>query len=290
MAERRPSEQPAKHWSSAELSRRLHVNGVELAWDRWGDGDATPFVLCHGFSGSAHDFALQIPGLAEQRTVLALDHRGHGRSTKTGSAGTYSISGLAEDLIAWLEEVALRPVDLLGHSMGGRMALEVTLERPDLVHSLILMDTSAGSFAPADSPTRAMFRAFLATYDPAGGLPDMTLMRNPEDDLIEASTPINWRERKAELSAAFDPYALQALGKELFNAESRPLLDRLGEIGCPTTVVAGAEDHPLVDQAPSLAAGIPGGELVLIEGGYHSPQLTHPLEWRRAIEEHLARG
>ncbi len=247
-------------------------------------------MLCHGFSGSAHDFSLHIPALADQRTVLALDHRGHGRSTKTGSADTYSLEALTGDMVAWLEEAVGQPVDLLGHSMGGRVALELTLEHPELVHSLILMDTSAGGFAQPDSPMGAMFRSFLATYDPASGLPDMALMRGPEDDLIDATTPLDWRERKAELSAAFDPYALQGLGRELSNLGSRSLRGRLGEIDRPVTVLVGSEDHPLVDQAPDLAGGIAGSALVIIDGGYHSPQLTHAAEWRDAVEGHLARS
>jgi pimeloyl-ACP methyl ester carboxylesterase len=290
MPESPSTEHANDHRASGELSRRLHVNGVELAWDRFGNSDGTPLVLCHGFSGSAHDFVLHIPGLAGRRTVFALDHRGHGRSTKTGSADTYSIESLTGDMVTWLEDAVGQPVDLLGHSMGGRIALEVTLDHPELVHSLILMDTSAGAFARADSPTGAMFRSFMASYDPAGGLPDMTLMRGPEDDLIDATTPRDWRERKAELSAAFDPYALQGLGRELFNLESRSLGGRLGEIDRPVTVLVGSEDHPLVDQAPDLAAGIAGSELVVIDGGYHSPQLTHAAEWRDAVEGHLARS
>ena len=59
---------------------------------------------------------------------------------------------------------------------------------------------------------------------------------------------------------------------------------RLGEITVPVTVIVGSEDHPLVDQAPDLAAEVGDGELVVIEGAYHSPQLTHSAEWLAAIE------
>jgi pimeloyl-ACP methyl ester carboxylesterase len=68
-----------------DLTRRLALDappgGVELAWDRWGSDDGRPLVLVHGWSGSAHDFALVVPRLVEGGPVLALDHRGHGRST-----------------------------------------------------------------------------------------------------------------------------------------------------------------------------------------------------------------
>lgn len=62
---------------TTEPGRTFEVEGFRLAWDVWGRGDGSPLVLVHGFSGSAHDFALHIPALAEDRRVLAIDHRGH---------------------------------------------------------------------------------------------------------------------------------------------------------------------------------------------------------------------
>jgi pimeloyl-ACP methyl ester carboxylesterase len=274
-----------------ELPARMVVGDVELAWGEWGasGGGGPDLVLCHGFSGSAHDFALEIEALSARRRVVAFDHRGHGRSTKAGSVTAYTLDRLAEDVVGLLASVAAAPVDLLGHSMGGQVALRVTLARPDLIRSLVLMDTSAWSFVPADSEQAAALTGFLAAYDPSRGLPDMSALVTPEDALIEAATPAAWRARKEELSAAFDPYALKALGPELFAPERISLRARLGEVRCPVTVLVGSEDHPLSDQAEELAAAVADGELIVIDGAYHSPQLTHPSAWRGAVESHLAR-
>jgi pimeloyl-ACP methyl ester carboxylesterase len=54
-------------------------------------------------------------------------------------------------------------------------------------------------------------------------------------------------------------------------------------------VLVGENDHPFVDRAPELAADLPNGRLVVIDGAYHSPQLTHSDEWLAAVAEHLAR-
>jgi pimeloyl-ACP methyl ester carboxylesterase len=275
---------------TGDPTRRFAVNGVELAWDEWGAGGAGPqFVLCHGFIGSSYDFALQIEALAADRPVVAVDHRGHGASTKTHDVASYSVEQLVDDFVAFLEQATRPPVDLLGHSMGGRIVLGAVLQRPELVRSLILMDTTAWSFQPADPQVREMMSAFIAAYDPAGGLPDPNLMRGPEDDLIEATTPESWRDRKLELFEGTDPYLLKAVGTELFTSTELSVRDRLEEITCPVTVLVGENDHPFVDQAPELAAEIPNGRLVVIGGAYHSPQLTHPDEWLTAIGEHLAR-
>jgi pimeloyl-ACP methyl ester carboxylesterase len=273
-----------------DLTRRFVVDGVTLAWDRWGTGtDAPTLLLCHGFSGSTHDFALSIAGFAEGRSVLALDHRGHGRSEKLGSLDRYSIDRLADDLIAFIESEAGGPIDLLGHSMGGAIAIRVTLARPDLVHSLILMDTSGWSFANDDADIAAMIAGFIESFDPAGGLPDLGAMPSPETDLIAAATPPDWQAIKEEMAAAFDPYALKALGRQLFEGDGDWVRPRLAEVSCPVTVIVGEHDHPFIDQAADLAAEVADGRAIVIGGAYHSPQLTHRAEWTAAVQAHLDR-
>jgi pimeloyl-ACP methyl ester carboxylesterase len=276
---------------TGDPSRRYAVNGVELAWDAWGDDTSgRPFVLCHGFSGSSFDFALQIDDLAAERRVLAVDHRGHGLSTNAGDVAAYSVEQLTDDFVDWLVGAVGEPVDLLGHSLGGRIALGTVLARPDLVHSLILMDTTAWSFLPDDPQVRAMMAGFIENFDPAGGLPDPNLMRGPEDVLVEATTPQSWRDRKLELFQMVDPYLFKAIGTELFSSQGLGVRDRLSQIGCPVTVLVGENDHPFVDQGAELADEVVDGRLVVIPGAYHSPQLTHPAEWLAAVNGHLERA
>ena len=273
-----------------DLTRTFTVDDVALAWDRWGTSvDGTPLLLCHGFSGSSHDFALHIEPLAKAREVVSIDHRGHGRSPKLGSVERYSIDRLTGDLIAFLDAQVGRPVDLLGHSMGGAISLRVTLARPELVRSLILMDTSAWSFMSPSEEIAELMIALVEAYDPADGLPDLSAMANPEAPLIAAAASAEWQTVKQQMAAAFDPYAMKALGRALFERDGVSVRDRLGEISVPVTVIVGEHDHPFVDQAPELASEVPDGQLTVVAGAYHSPQLTHPSEWTAAVEGHLAR-
>ena len=278
---------------TAASARTLHVNGVDLTWSERGSSPVgTPtFVLCHGFTGSSHDFALEVDALAADRRVVTLDQRGHGRSTKTGRLDGYTVAQLSADLTAFLEAVGEGPVDLLGHSMGGRVVMGVALARPDLVRSLVLMDTSAWSFLPPDEEIRAMVHGFINAFDPAGGMPATLSVGGPEDVLIEARTPAEWRSEKDAIFAGMDAYAVKALGNELMGdaaEDDGSLRANLPAIACPTTVMAGERDHPMVDQAPALAAEVADGRLTVIPGAYHSPQLTHAPEWRAGVEAHLA--
>jgi pimeloyl-ACP methyl ester carboxylesterase len=274
---------------------RLRVNGVELAWSERGTGPgATPaLVLVHGFTGAAHDFTLHVGALAARRRVVTIDQRGHGRSTRTGALEDYSVDQLTSDLIAFVETVGGGPVDLLGHSMGGRVVMGLALRRPDLVHSLILMDTSAWSFMPDNDELVTLARAFMDDFDPARGMPRALSLGSPEDTLIAANVPAAWQQEKEVIFAGMDPYAVKALGTALMadvevEDGRAPLRGELASIACPTTVIVGEHDHPLVDQAPELAASVADGRLTVVAGAYHSPQLTHPDDWRAAVEAHLA--
>ena len=93
--------------------------------------------------------------------------------------------------------------------------------------------------------------------------------------------------RATELAAMADPYALKALGLELFSGDEVSVRERLHEITCPVAVIVGEYDEPFAAQAPVLANELADAELVVISGGYHMPMLTHGAEWRRAVEVHM---
>ena len=165
------------------------------------------------------------------------------------------------------------------------------LSRPDLVSSLVLMDTSAWSFVPPDEGIRAQVRAWIEAFDPARGMPASLSTGGPEDGLIEERTPPAWQEEKDAIFAGMDPYAVKALGlalmAEMADGGATSLRPELPSIACPTTVIAGEHDHPLVDQAPELAGLVADGRLTVVPGAYHSPQLTHPDQWTAAVRAHL---
>ena len=125
--------------------KQLTIGSVDLAYDDEGAG-APPLLLLHGYTGAASDFADVAPPLAASRRVVAYDQRGHGDSTNTGDAATYTFDQLTDDLTGFVDALDLAPFDLLGHSMGGIVAMRYVLAYPAKVRSLILMDTAA---APA---------------------------------------------------------------------------------------------------------------------------------------------
>ena len=211
-----------------------------------------------------------------------LDQRGHGHSTKTGTLEGYSIEQLSRDLAGFLEAVGGGPVDLLGHSMGGRVVMTMAVQRPDLVHSLILMDTSAWSFQPDDESPHHGARLHRRVR-PCPGHALHPQHGRARGRSHRSGGPAGVAAAEGRVFAGMDAYAVKALGMELWTElpdGDGSLRSRLPSITCPTTVIVGEHDHPLVGQALALAAEVADGRLTVIEGAYHSPQLTHPEQWR----------
>lgn len=251
---------------------------VELAHTTYGDG--LPLLLVHGFTGSSLDWTDVVEPLARDRQVITFDHRGHGESPNTDDTATYTFDQLVTDMSGLVDGLGLDRFDLLGHSMGGVVAMRYVLKHPERVRSLVLMDTSARAMDGAGDflrggielvraqGTRAVFdvvQPFLGTGQRADVL----------------------RERMRIKLEQMDPVAFVALGEELLSYPS--LLDRLATLDIPTTVVVGMNDNGLRPAADELAATVPGAVLVVVPDAAHSPQDENRDAWLDAIENHLAR-
>lgn len=264
-------------------ANRTGVRDVEIEWEAHGEGRRT-LLLVHGFTGARTDFESHFAELARDRRVVAADHRGHGGSTNTGDPATYTLEVLADDLIGFLEAEVDGPVDMLGHSMGGMITLRLALRRPDLVRSLILMDTAA---EPPGGPVPDNLRDLVEEH----GLRRVIefAAQTPERELFAQTKGAQWVESDAERRlTAMDPEAFLALLPQVFQCEN--LVPRLGEIRCPTTVLVGSRDTPFVQPSRTMADAIEGAQLAVVDGAYHSPQHTHPDEWRARVRAHLDRA
>ena len=260
----------------------IRVGAIDMAWEEHGQGEP-PFVLVHGFTGGRVDFADHLATLASDRRVLAPDHRGHGGSTNTEDEQSYDLDILAADLAGFLDATVGAPADVLGHSMGGMVALRLALARPDLVRSLVLMDTAAESL---DIPMPPSQMVALAREHGVRRLLEVGAANSPERQLLREKKGKDWIARDSEARLPnLDAAAFFALAPMVFDGEN--LLGRVGEIHVPTTVLVGSLDGPFVGPSERLAETIPGARLRVIEGAYHSPQHSHPEEWQQHVREHL---
>lgn len=148
--------------------RTLGVDGRPVGYAVWGrPGDALPVLLLHGVTDSAETWDPVARVLAADRLVVGVDARGHGR-TPLGE-DPFTIASLAADAAAVLRHVVDGPALVVGHSMGGLVATELTLTEPDLVAGLVLEDPAwdAGAVAAPDGvpPFLAPFLLSFAGVD-----------------------------------------------------------------------------------------------------------------------------
>jgi pimeloyl-ACP methyl ester carboxylesterase len=268
---------------------------VELVYDEAGSGDRA-FLLVHGFTGYRDDFASQLPRLARLGRTIAYDHRGHGDSAKSGDPARYSFDQLARDLLGFADALGLERFDLLGHSMGGMVALRFVLAHPERVASLVLMDTASEPLT--GRLPRQIFEAGAKVGREAGMEKLLELVRaNPHQQALRTEADRRLEQEWGEARytehlrmrlGRMDPEAFLALGIEL--SESEPLTPRLGEIRCPTLVLVGAQDRAFLGPADVMERAIPGARRVTLPDGGHCPQLETPDAWYAAVSEHLQRA
>ena len=125
------------------MVQRLALNGIELAFESEGSGPPVP--LLHGLGADRRSWSLQRAALVDRRRVITVDLRGHGESSRPSSG--YGIPQLAADVAALIEALALPPTDVVGLSLGGMVAFQLAVDRPELVRSLVIIN-SAPSVVP----------------------------------------------------------------------------------------------------------------------------------------------
>ena len=272
--------------TSTTASGTAAVNNVKLAVRDWGDGQP-PLLLLHGYMGSGLDWVDVAPLLADGRRVVAYDHRGHGQSSHPTGVDAYTFEALARDLGAFIEMSEQGPVDLLGHSMGGVVALMYALRHPERVRSLVLMDTAA---APAGNVPMEVLGPLIAIgrEQGMGAVAQVVAEFAVNMPGVKSQSPDVIRERAIAKFSAMDIEALEAFAAELGRYPS--MVDRLKEIACPVTVIVGENDEGLRAAADVFAERIVDADLVVIPGAGHSPQEDRPEAWVAAVLQHLARA
>jgi 3-oxoadipate enol-lactonase len=193
------------------------------------------------------------------------------------------MDALTSDLLGVVDDLGIDRFHLLGHSLGGIVSMRFAIAHPGRVRSLILMDTAGASII--DDAATQMFEAGIEMVR-ADGL--MSLYDLAAPALGDGPRGDELRARVRAKFAEMDPAAFVALGHELLTYGS--LLDALSTLDVPTTVIVGQDDVGLRSGCETLAATVPGAELVVIAGAGHSPQEDDPAAWLAAVRSHLARA
>jgi pimeloyl-ACP methyl ester carboxylesterase len=162
--------------SKDTATKTVEVEGTAFAYREVGPTASVPVVFLHHFTAVLDDWdPAVVDGIAAERRVILVDHRGVGGS---GGSTPDSVEAMASDAIAFLQALRLSTVDLLGYSLGGAVAQVMVQQRPDLVRRVILAGTApAGDEGPA--ATGAVLQAALEKAGAQGKHPKHFLFFSP---------------------------------------------------------------------------------------------------------------
>ncbi len=238
--------------------------GLTLAYDdiRPAGSENGCVALIHGFAASRTETWRRLGwyGAFERKgyRAVALDLRGHGESDKPHDPAAYARADMAGDILALMDHLDLRRVDLMGYSLGAHLALALALARPERIANLILGGVGArllpgGAAAISGSMTLA------------------EAMRADDPSLIDDPIPRGFRQF-ADIQGE-DRLALAACAE---GKGAAPSLADLAGLAVPTVVIAGARDTIAGDPTP-LAAAIPGATSVALPACDHFSAIPHAL-------------
>ena len=234
-------------------------------------GSLPPLLIVHGLFGSARNWGVIAKRLSDERQVITVDMRNHAQS---GWSDTHSYFDMAADLAETIEQIA-GPVDLLGHSMGGKAAMVLALRKPALVRRLVVADIAPVAYSHTQmGPIQAMRGVDLRAI-------------NSRQDAAHQMTGVE---------DALKPFLLQSLDMQsktwrlnldILAAEMDKIVgfpDVGGMFDAPTLFLSGAEsDYVLPEHRVLIQSYFPAAKFAKIPGAGHWLHAEKPREFEAAV-------
>jgi len=261
----------------------LMINGANLYYEEHGAGPET-IVFSHGLLWSGRMFSDQISVLKDQYRCIPFDFRGQGQSQVTQSG--YDIESLYADAVKLIEVLGCSPCHFAGLSMGGFVGLRLAIRRPDLLKSLILIESSSDP-EPTENISRYRMLNVVARWIGLRVVADRVMeimfgqkfLKDPE----RATVKHEWKERMVANHRIGITRAVTGV------ITRNGVTDQLGQIKTPTLIIVGDQDVATVPaEAERMHAGIPKSKLVTIPGAGHTSTVEEPVAVTAAMKEFLA--
>ena len=247
----------------AEATGTVAVGGAQIHYMVWGDAHAKPVLLLHGGLGAAEDFGGQVGALSEACKVIAIDTRGHGRSTDVENPLGYPL--LAGDVAGVMDHLGIASAAVVGWSDGGNIGLEMAINAPRRITRLFAL---GANYQTSGTRPSAFHDALVGAYVGHAG----------EQYARISSTPADFE--------AFSGKVFTMWGSEPLFSE-----DQLAGISTPTLIAAGVYEEAIEEaHTKRMAELIPGAELLLIGNTSHFALWQDPDAVNAAILEFLAGG
>lgn len=264
---------------------REKVGNIKIYYESYGEGPV--IIALHGFTGSHVSWMFQAPFLSEKYRFIAIDQRGHGRSSKPD--GECAIITLSEDLNGFMERLDIEKAVILGQSLGSLVAQQFAVDHPDKTRALIL----SGTFAWFDEETQKGYDEWIRILEKPDG-PEKWFYTSFFENYAAfySEKPLfNFNEEFFRSKAGFLMFS--AWLNDLKNSNANTLIQivkalkkfdlrkRLPEIAAPTLVIAGEfEMVPFQEEVHQL---ILGSKFVVIKNAGHGSRMDNPVLFNAAI-------
>jgi 3-oxoadipate enol-lactonase len=259
----------------------LSLPSLNLYYEEIGSGPET-LVFSHGLLWSHRMFEAQVAELSKTYRVIAYDHRGQGKSEVKGP---YDMDTVAEDAAAMIRNLVGGPVHFIGLSMGGFVGMRLAARHPELIKSLVLLETSANAEPIENLPQYKMLNGIVRWI---GIIPPIA------NKVMKIMFAHSWLQNSANGDT------IRRWKKELSSNKKsitgpvegviyrKGVEEELGHINCPTLVIVGDEDVATTpEKAAFIQKGIKGSKLEFISGAGHSSCIEKPEEVNRLLKEWL---
>jgi len=258
----------------------IRANGTALYYEDTG-GSGAPVVFSHGLLWNSSLFAPQIAVLKDRYRCVAYDHRGQGRSADdVGRA--IGMQTVTDDAAALIEKLGLGPVHFCGLSLGGIVGMRLAIARPDLIRSLVLLDTTADA-EPYKFKYKAMTaiaRLFGVRFVALAVMPAL-YGKTALSDPARTDERQEWMQQLIMNRSSIWRAANGVL-------ERKSIVGELGKISAPTLVMVGDEDVSTPKAlADRIVGGIANAKLIVIPGAGHGATLEQPAIVTAAIGSFL---
>ncbi len=262
----------------------LELDGMSLYYEDTGPGTTGETIaFSHGLLWGTELFAPQIAALRGRYRCIAWDHRGQGKSG-ADHRNTISMELVWQDAVRLIQTVVGGPVHFCGLSMGGFVAMRMAARRPDLVRSLLLLETSAD---PEPIENIGRYRLLTRVMKLVGP----KLIKNKAAPVMFGKTILADKARRKELAGFID---LMSRRSDIWRAvngvvDRAGIYDELARISAPALVVVGDEDVATPrPKAERIVGAVAGAKLVTIPRAGHSSPVEEPQLVTAAIEAFLA--
>lgn len=261
-------------------TRKIHVGDIDIAYKMFGNGK--PVLLINGFSAPL-DFwdPILLANLASNHTVIVFDNRGIGNTTS--GIKKFSISQFANDTAGLLDALNVSKADVIGWSMGGMIAQELTLIHPEKVDKLVIHASSCGGKQSVLPSQEVIMAAVTISSNSVERIQKILPLLFPE--IWRMQNP-NYLEKLPRTTEVIPSETLDLQTEAILNWEG--VCDKLNIITQPTLVVVGTDDF-FTPSSNSLliAEKINGSRLVQIPGGGHGVMFQYPETFNSILQTFL---